>query len=432
MGARDDVVVAETDLLRFIAAGSVDDGKSTLIGRLLYDSKGIFDDQLDALAGASRRRGRGELDLSLLTDGLVAEREQGITIDVAYRYFATPRRKFIIADTPGHVQYTRNMVTAASTADLAVVLVDARNGVLTQTRRHTYLASLLGIAHLAFAVNKMDLVGFDRARFDALANELGEFAGRLRFSSVDVIPVSALDGDNIVSPSQRMPWYAGPPLLTRLEQIAVQRDRTALPFRFPVQGSVRPTGTQAGTRWHDFRGIAGRIESGRVAVGDTVAVLPSAVHTRVAAIHTYDGKRLSACAGESVMLELCDDVDVSRGDVIADAGSPPAATSEFGALLCWFAAAPLDRSRRLVLKAGTKTVKAKVWSIDYRVDVDRLTQEANVDVVHANDIAHARLRVAQPLALDAYAVNRATGSFVLIDEATNDTVAAGMVGAIDY
>jgi sulfate adenylyltransferase large subunit len=427
MGARDEVVVAETDLLRFIAAGSVDDGKSTLIGRLLYDSKGIFDDQLDAVAGASRRRGRGELDLSLLTDGLVAEREQGITIDVAYRYFATPRRKFIIADTPGHVQYTRNMVTAASTADLAIVLVDARHGVLTQTRRHTYLASLLGIAHIVFAVNKMDLVGFDRARFEALASELAEFSGRLRLSSVDVIPVSALDGDNVVSSSDRMPWYQGPALLGRLEQIPVQRDRAALPLRFPVQGSVRPTGTQAGSLWHDFRGIAGRVESGRVAVGDPVAVLPSGVRTRISAIHTYDGTRPSATAGESVMLELADDVDVSRGDIVAGDALPPAATTEFDALLCWFAASPLDRSRRLVLKAGTKTVKAKVVSLDYRVDVDRLAHDPRVEALHTNDIARAKLRVAQPLALDAYAANRATGSFVLIDEATNDTVAGGMV-----
>ncbi len=427
MGARDDAVIAETDLLRFIAAGSVDDGKSTLIGRLLYDSKGIFDDQLDALAGASRRRGRGELDLSLLTDGLVAEREQGITIDVAYRYFATPRRKFIIADTPGHVQYTRNMVTAASTADLAIVLVDARNGVVTQTRRHTYLASMLGVAHLVFAINKMDLVGFDHARFDKLGAELEQFAARLSFASVDVIPISALDGDNVVTTSDRMPWYAGPALLERLERIAVARDHAARPFRFPVQGSVRPTGAQAGAEWHDFRGVAGRVESGRVAVGDAVAVMPSGAHTQVAAIRTYDGARLVAHAGESVMLELADDVDVSRGDVIAAASNPPSALSAFDALLCWFAATPLDPARRLVLKAGTRTVKAKVAAIDYRVDVDTLAEQPNPTALQANDIARARLRVAQPLALDTYAVNRATGSFVLIDEATNDTVAAGMV-----
>jgi sulfate adenylyltransferase large subunit len=414
-------------VLRFITAGSVDDGKSTLIGRLLYDSKGIFDDQLDALAGASRRRGRGELDLSLLTDGLIAEREQGITIDVAYRYFATPARKFIIADTPGHVQYTRNMVTAASTADAAIVLVDARNGVVTQTRRHTYLASLLGIPHLAFAVNKMDLVAFDRARFEALAEELERFAAQLAFASVDVVPLSALDGDNVVSRSDRLPWYAGPTLIERLERIPVAREHARLPLRFPVQGSVRPTGAQAGSQWHDFRGVAGRVESGSVAVGDAVVVAPAGARTRIAAIRTYDGTKAVAQAGESVMLELADDVDVSRGDVIAAAESPPTIADGFDALVCWFAPAPLDPTRRLVLKAGTKTVKAKIASIDYRVDVDTLAEEANPPALATNDIARTSIRVAQPLAFDAYAVNRATGSFVLIDETTNDTVAAGMI-----
>jgi sulfate adenylyltransferase subunit 1 len=427
MGARETFLAAGNGLLRFIASGSVDDGKSTLIGRMLYDAKGVFEDQLTAVAGASRRRGRGDLDLSLLTDGLVAEREQGITIDVAYRYFATAQRKFIIADTPGHVQYTRNMVTAASTADLAVVLIDARNGVLTQTRRHVYLANLLRIPHLLFAINKMDLVGFDAGRFDALAADLMQFASRLDFASVACIPVCALDGDNVVYASQRMPWYDGPTVLQRLESAPACEDRIALPFRFPVQGVLRPTGTAAGTKWHDLRGLTGRVESGRIAVGDKVVVQPAGRATSIADIRTFGGSRTCALAGESVVLELADNVDVSRGDVLSDAKAPALASSSFLATVCWLAHEPLDRTRRLLVKSGTRTAKAKIATLEACIDVDTLHEQLSPAALHENDIGRVHIRAAQLLAIDRYRDNRATGSFVLIDEATNDTVAAGMV-----
>jgi sulfate adenylyltransferase large subunit len=427
MGAREAIDANDRGLVRFIAAGSVDDGKSTLIGRLLYDAKGIFDDQLAAVAGASRRRGRGDLDLSLLTDGLIAEREQGITIDVAYRYFATACRKFIIADTPGHVQYTRNMVTAASTADVAVVLVDARNGVVTQTRRHICIAALLRIPHIAIAINKMDLVEFDAARFDVLAAELAESSASLGVRSVVSIPVCALDGDNVAHPSARTPWYAGPTLLRYLETVPAAADANASAFRFPVQGVLRPTAGLAGRQWHDLRGLTGRVESGRIGVGEPVVVQPAGLGTRVAAIRTFDGIRSCAQSGESVVLELEDDLDVSRGDVLAAPAAAPVAASEFEAVLCWFGMRPLDRARRLMLKCATRTVKAEVASLCSRIDVDTLARQPDPASFHVNDIGHVRLRTAQPLALDRYHDNRATGSFVLIDESNNDTLAAGMV-----
>ncbi len=428
MGANEQSQLAEVDLLRFITAGSVDDGKSTLIGRLLYDSKGIFEDQLSAVADASQRRGRGELDLSLLTDGLQAEREQGITIDVAYRYFATPVRKFIVADSPGHEQYTRNMVTGASTADAAIILLDARKGVLTQTRRHTFIAHLLGIRHLVFAINKMDLVGFSADVFGRIADEVREFAGKLGAKDLHVIPVSALLGDNIVERGKDMPWYLGPPLLKLLEEIPVAKDFTDAPFRYPVQGVARPTGADLDPKWHDFRGYTGRIETGRIRAGDEILVLPAGRRSRVTDIFTLDGSLQEAVAPQSVTLQLADQIDVSRGDMIVRADEAlPTVASEFAAHVCWLAETPLDPSRRYVLKHTTRQVKTKVTAIDYRVDVNTLAQHDAPEKLQLNEIGRVRLKVQQPLALDAYTEDRATGAFILIDEATNNTVAAGMV-----
>ncbi len=420
--------IPEAGLLRLVTAGSVDDGKSTLIGRLLYDSKGIFEDQLAALENVSRRRGKGELDLSLLTDGLQAEREQGITIDVAYRYFATPRRRFIIADSPGHEQYTRNMVTAASTASAAVVLVDARRGILTQTRRHSFIASLLGIRHVVFAVNKMDLVEFSEARFAELRQQLEELASSLGLPHARCVPLSALLGDNVVERSESMPWYEGPALLELLETVDDSLDLEALPLRFPVQTVVRPrAGLASEDRWHDFRGYGGRLDSGIVRVGDPVAVLPSGLTARVSGIHTHEGPVALARARQSVMLLLDEALDVSRGDLLSHVGAQPRVATEFSANLCWLASSPLDRRRRLLLKHTTKTVRVSVASLDYRVDVNNLERHAAPETLAMNDVGAVQLRVTQPLALDAYGQNRFTGSFILIDEATNATVAAGMV-----
>ena len=431
MGANEQARLAEVDLLRFITAGSVDDGKSTLIGRLLYDSKGIFEDQLSAVADASQRRGRGELDLSLLTDGLQAEREQGITIDVAYRYFATPARKFIVADSPGHEQYTRNMVTGASTADVAIILLDARKGVLTQTRRHTYLASLLGIRHLVFAINKMDLVGYSADVYQRIAQEAQQFAARLGARDTHVIPVSALLGDNIVERGKDMPWYLGPPLLKLLEEIPVARDFTDLPFRYPVQGVARPTGADLDPKWHDFRGYTGRIESGRIRLGEEVLVLPAGRRSRVTDIFTLDGSLEEAVAPQSLTLQLADQIDVSRGDLIVRADeTAPQVASEFVADLCWLAEPPLDPSRRYLVKHTTRQVKAKITAIDYRVDVNTLAHHDAPENLRLNEIGRVRLKVQQPLVLDAYRDDRATGAFILIDESSNNTVAAGMVAKV--
>ncbi len=417
--------VGDLGVLRFITAGSVDDGKSTLIGRLLHDTRAIFEDQLAAVARASSRRGQDDLDLSLLTDGLEAEREQGITIDVAYRYFATPRRKFIIADTPGHEQYTRNMVTGASTADAAVILVDARKGVLPQTRRHTYIAHMLGVRHIVVAVNKMDLVGSNEATFERIRRDFRAFASALGIADLRCIPISALRGDLVVERGENMKWYRGPTLLAALEQIDVADKADALPFRFPVQLVVRPG---AGT---DFRGYSGRIESGVLHRGAEVLALPSGRRTVVKDIVCLDDSLPAAVSGDSVTLTLADDIDVSRGDLLAEPALPPRAVKEIEARICWLSAQPLDAralpAARFLLKHTTRSVKARLISLNSRVDVATLERQAKPAGVAMNDIAHVALALAQPLFVDSYELNRATGFFILIDEATNQTVAAGMI-----
>ncbi len=404
-------------MLRFITAGSVDDGKSTLIGRLLHDSKSIFEDQLSAMEKTTKRRGLQGIDLSLLTDGLQAEREQGITIDVAYRYFSTPKRKFIIADTPGHEQYTRNMVTGASTANLAIILIDARRGVLTQTKRHAYLASLVGIPHLVVAVNKMDLVGYSKEAFESIVAEFSDFAARLDIEDIVAIPMSALEGDNVVEKTENMPWYEGETLLSVLEN--VEREQDIGDFRFPVQWVCRPG--------QGFRGYMGRIESGSVAVGDEIAVLPSGRNSRIREIHTFDGPLLEAVAPQSVTLLLEEELDISRGDMIVKRDNQPKLSRTFEAMLCWLSEEPLDAKRKYLIKHGTRTSKIVFEKIDYRVNVNSLEQESGIASLSMNDIARVGLRAQHALAADSYAKNRATGSFILIDEFTNNTVAAGMM-----
>ena len=412
-----------TQLLRFITAGSVDDGKSTLIGRLLHDSKSIFEDQFSAISKTSEKRGMTAVDLSLLTDGLQAEREQGITIDVAYRYFATPKRKFIIGDTPGHEQYTRNMVTAASTANLAIILIDARKGVLTQTRRHTYLASLVGVPHVVLAVNKMDMVDYSQARFDEIVAEYKKFAAQLNLHDVTCIPLSALNGDMVVDRGGSLGWYKGPALLELLETIVIDHDVNTSDFRFPVQWVCRPQTEE----YHDFRGFMGRIEAGEVSVGDEITILPSGRSTRVKEIVTYDGNLQTAYAPQSVTLTLQDEIDISRGDMfVKSSAHPPRVEKEFEATLCWLSEAPLDKNRKYLVKHTTRIVKALVSRINYRVDVNTLNREA-VDIFKMNDIGRVTLKVQQPLVCDDYERNHATGSFIVIDEASNNTVAAGMI-----
>lgn len=412
-----------TQLLRFITAGSVDDGKSTLIGRLLYDSKSVFEDQLMAISKTSEKRGMATIDLSLLTDGLQAEREQGITIDVAYRYFNTPKRKFIIGDTPGHEQYTRNMVTAASTANLAIILVDARKGVQVQTRRHSYLASLLGVPHIVLAVNKMDMVGYSKQRFEEIAGEYRRFAAQLGLQDVHCIPISALKGDMVVERGNNLDWYDGPPLLELLETIEIEHDLNTDHFRFPVQWICRPQ-TDA---YHDFRGYAGRIEAGEISVGDEITVLPSGRSTRVKEIVTYDGKLQTAFAPQSVMLTLEDEIDVSRGDMLVKSKEQaPKVEKAFEAMLCWLAEAPLNRQRKYLLKHTTRMSKCLFTRLDYRVDVNTLAQH-QVETLNMNDIARVAIKTQLPLVFDSYATDRATGSFIIIDEVSNNTVAAGMI-----
>jgi sulfate adenylyltransferase subunit 1 len=412
-----------SELLRFITAGSVDDGKSTLIGRLLHDSKAIFEDQLSAVERTSRRRGTEGLDFSLLTDGLQAEREQGITIDVAYRYFATPKRKFVIADTPGHEQYTRNMVTGASTANLAVILIDARNGVITQTRRHAYIANLLGTPHLVVAVNKMDLVGYSQDAFDRIWDTFSEFAAELDFRDVICIPISALKGDMVVERGENLPWYDGPALLELLDNIEINHDVNLDDFRFPVQWVCRPGSPEH----HDFRGYAGRIESGIIHVGDRITVLPSGQSSTIKRIVTFDRELESACAPQSVTLLLEDDIDISRGDMIVKSGERVRVVKEYEANICWLGERPLDLRRKYLIKHTTKMVKALITRIDHRVDINTLELVDGVSELQLNDIGRLVIRVQQPLVIDSYARNRATGNFIMIDEATNNTVAAGMI-----
>jgi sulfate adenylyltransferase large subunit len=413
--------LASADLLRIATAGSVDDGKSTLIGRLLYDSKAILADQIEHVAEASRRRnGNGVLDLSLLVDGLRAEREQGITIDVAYRYFATSRRTFIIADTPGHVQYTRNMVTGASTADLAVILVDARKGVLEQSKRHAYISTLLGIPHLTVAVNKMDLVDFDEETFDAIVRDFSDFARGLNVRDIVYVPISAKDGDNVVDRSERMPWYGGAPLLAHLESVPVADDRNLDEARFPVQWVVRDHGG-------DYRGYAGQVAGGILRPGDEVLVLPSRATTRIARIDTFDGPVTEAFAPMSVTLLLEDDVAVSRGDLICHPDDAPELARDVEATVCWMADAPLRGGGRYAIKHATHAARAIVEEIVDHVDVHTLAPDGAATELGLNDIGRVRLRTSKPLAFDPYSRNRSTGSFILIDEASNDTVGAGMI-----
>jgi sulfate adenylyltransferase subunit 1 len=412
-----------SELLRFITAGSVDDGKSTLIGRLLHDSKAIFEDQLSAVERTSRRRGIQGLDFSLLTDGLQAEREQGITIDVAYRYFATPKRKFIIADTPGHEQYTRNMVTGASTANLTVILIDARKGVLTQSRRHAYIASLLGIPHIVVAVNKMDLVDYSQEVFDRIRQTFTEFAAGLSIRDVICIPISALKGDMVVERGGNLPWYDGPALLELLENIEIDYDLNLDDFRFPVQWVCRP----ATFEHHDFRGYTGRIESGIVAVGDRLTVLPSGRSSTLKRILTFDGELERAFAPQSVTLLLEDDIDISRGDMIVKSGDAVRVAKEYEADICWLAEQPLDLRRKYLIKHTTRLVKALITRIDHRVDINTLQLVDGISELHMNDIARLGIKVQQPLVIDGYASNRTTGNFIIIDEVTNNTVAAGMI-----
>jgi bifunctional enzyme CysN/CysC len=419
------VATRTSELLRFATAGSVDDGKSTLIGRLLHDSKAIFEDQLEHLLRTSERRGDGYLNLALLTDGLRAEREQGITIDVAYRYFQTPRRKFVIADTPGHEQYTRNMVTGASTADLSIVLVDARKGVSEQTRRHAYIASLLRIPHLVVCVNKMDLVGYDEAAFDQVVEELTDWTARLELADVTFIPISALHGDNVVDRSLVMPWYDGPPLLYHLEHVVIAPDRNLADLRFPVQWVVRVGGSQSNEH-HDYRGYAGTVAGGVLHPGDEVLVLPGGQCTQVVGIDTFDGSVDTAFPAMSVTVRVADELDISRGDMFVEPDDAPPAARELDAMLCWMGSEPLRPGARLVIKHTTRTTRARVEELDYRVEVNTLEHE-RADELGLNEIGRVRIRSGSPLMADPYARNRTTGSFILIDEATNDTVAAGMV-----
>ncbi len=410
------------DLLRFNTCGSVDDGKSTLIGRLLHDSRSLMDDQLDALA-----RPGGPVDLAALTDGLRAEREQGITIDVAYRHFATPRRRFIVADTPGHVQYTRNMVTGASTAGLSVILVDARRGVTEQTRRHAFLAALLGVPQLVVAINKMDLVGWSESRFREIRAEVEDFLARLGGArEVWFVPLSALDGDNVVEPSAHAPWHAGPTLLAHLESVHVAGDASFPALRLPVQWVNRPRDARD-PALHDFRGLAGQLAGGTVRVGQEVLVLPGGQPTRVREIHGADGPCAEASCPESVTVVLADDLDVARGDLLVDPAHPPAVGTELEASVCWMDARPLQPGRPYLLKLGTQTVPARV-AIQRRVNISTFAEE-EASTLAMNDIGRVRVQTAKPVAWDAYRENRRTGAFILIDPATNQTVAAGMAEA---
>jgi bifunctional enzyme CysN/CysC len=417
-------MAASTTLLRIATAGSVDDGKSTLIGRLLYDSKALMEDQWASVERTSKERGHDYTDLALVTDGLRAEREQGITIDVAYRYFATPKRKFIIADTPGHIQYTRNMVTGASTAQLAIVLVDARHGLLEQSRRHTFLASLLGIEHIVLAVNKMDLIDWDRATFEAIRDEFHAFATRLDVHDVLTIPMSALHGDNVVTKSDHTPWYEGPALLSHLEEVYIAGDRNMVDVRFPIQYVIRPQ-----TREHqDHRSYAGSVASGVMRPGDEVVVLPSGKSTRIVGIEGPNGPVPEAFPPMAVSVTLADDIDISRGDMIARPTNQPRVTQEFAATVCWMSdSTALEPGRQYVIKQTTRTTHARITSLDYLLDVNTLHRDKTATALKLNELGRISLRTQIPLLLDGYTRNASTGSFILIDPDTNGTVAAGMV-----
>jgi bifunctional enzyme CysN/CysC len=414
------------ELLRFATAGSVDDGKSTLIGRLLYDTKSIFEDQLESIERTSRDRGDEQTNLALLTDGLRAEREQGITIDVAYRYFATPKRKFIIADTPGHIQYTRNMVTGASTANLALILVDARNGLVEQSRRHAFIASLLRVPHLVLCVNKMDLVDYDEAVFDRIKNEFSQFATKLDIGDLSFIPVSALNGDNVVHRSENMPWYDGSSLLHHLEHVHIASDRNLIDARFPVQYVIRPQ-AQTNQDLHDYRGYAGMVAGGVFKPGDDVVVLPSGLHTKIAGIDTARGPADEAFAPMSVTIRLTDDLDVSRGDMICRPHNQPRVTQDVEAMICWLSEQPLSVRGMYAVKHTTRNVRAQVRDLEYRIDVNTLHRDEKADSLSLNEIGRVQLRTTQALFVDEYRRNRTTGSFLLIEESTGATVGAGML-----
>ncbi|PZF98058.1 sulfate adenylyltransferase subunit 1 [Micromonospora deserti] len=422
--ATSDAAARPMDLLRFATAGSVDDGKSTLIGRLLYDTKSLFTDQLAAVEAVSAARGDEYTNLALLTDGLRAEREQGITIDVAYRYFATPRRKFIIADTPGHIQYTRNMVTGASTADLALILVDARKGLVEQSRRHAFLCSLLRVPHLVLCVNKMDLVDWSQEVFERIADEFTAFAAKLEVPDLTVVPISALKGDNIVSRSKNMPWYEGPSLLHHLERVHIASDRNLVDVRFPVQYVIRPQSTTV----TDYRGYAGQVASGVLKPGDEVMVLPSGFTSRIAAVETADGPVAEAFPPMSVTVRLTDEIDISRGDLICRPNNAPAVAQDIEAMICWMdESRPLQVGGRYAIKHTTRSARAIVRSLHYRLDINSLHRDESAGELKLNEIGRVRLRTTIPLLADEYRRNRTTGGFVVIDETTNRTVGAGMI-----
>ncbi len=412
----------DMDLLRFTTAGSVDDGKSTLIGRLLYDSKSIFEDQWETLERSSVQRGDDRVNLALLTDGLRAEREQGITIDVAYKYFATPQRKFIIADTPGHVQYTRNMDTGASTSNLTIVLVDARNGLVEQTYRHAYIASLLQVHHLVLCVNKMDLVGYDYAAFDRIQRAFDDFAAKLDIPEIHYIPISALVGDNVVVKSDNMPWYQGPTLLHTLENVHIASDYNHIDARFPVQSVIRPQ-TDA---LHDYRGYIGRIEGGIFRPGDEIVAQPSGFSSRIKSIDTFEGPEEEAFAPMSVCITLEDDIDIGRGDMLVKPNNQPVISQDVDVMMCWFNQKPLIMGGKYLLRHTTKEVRGVVKEISYKLDINTLKRIEDDKKIGMNDIAKVKLRVSSPLMVDSYRRNRGTGSLILVDEFTNETVGAGM------
>ncbi len=417
----------DMELLRFTTAGSVDDGKSTLIGRLLYDSKSIFEDQLEAVKDASKRLGGEEVNLALLTDGLRAEREQGITIDVAYRYFATPKRKFIIADTPGHIEYTRNMVTGASTADVAIILIDARNGIIEQTKRHSYIASLLHIQHVILAINKMDLVDFSQSRFEEIKKEYIEIASKLQIHQMHFIPMSAKDGDNVVEKSEKTPWYNGSTLLELLESIPIHAYDESLPARFPVQFVIRPHKPD----FHDYRGYAGRIASGKFSVGDKVLILPSQNKSTIAAIDEGERKLEHAFTSQSVTIRLQDNVDISRGDLLVNLEEEKQAiqNANVSLMVCWFNANPLQIGKKYIIRHSTDETRAVVKEVRFKVNINTLENIQDDKEVKMNDIAHLTIKTMKPLKYDTYRSNRITGSLIFIDENTYETVGAGMIVA---
>ncbi len=413
----------DMELLRFTTAGSVDDGKSTLIGRLLYDSKAIFEDQLDAIEETSKRKGDDGIDLALLTDGLRAEREQGITIDVAYRYFATPKRKFIIADTPGHIQYTRNMVTGASTANLAIILIDARHGVIEQTLRHAFIASLLQIPHVVVCINKMDLVDYSEEVYEKIKQQFMEFAPKLDVQDIHFIPISALNGDNVVKRSENMNWYDGATLMYTLENVYIGSDQNHFDARFPVQYVIRPQKDE----FHDYRGYAGKIEGGIFNVGDSVKVLPSGLTSKIKSIDFYKETLKTAAKPQSVTITLEDDIDISRGDMIVNATNVPETSQEVEMMVCWFNEKPLALRGKYNLKHTSKDARCMITEVDYKMDINKLEENYEDKSVQMNDIAKISIKTTSPLFFDSYRNNRNTGSVILIDEATNETVAAGMI-----